>query len=186
MRDETSDFKIVCQGEELKCHKFVLRLRSDFFKKMFNREYKETNVGIMTTTDFSSKTMKSFLKYLYTDSIDQVEINCDLLRAAHLYDFKKLISECVRGLSMKINDDNVKEMLQIALMLELPTLLEEAKKKMKEKLQNWNENEYKKRKDQMNQLLGSLKIGQDLNLDMEGFDDQLKIQLNEYLETQKK
>ena len=50
---------------------------------MFNREYKETNVGIMTTTDFSSKTMKSFLKYLYTDSIDQVEIDCDLLRAAH-------------------------------------------------------------------------------------------------------
>ena len=84
---------------------------------------------------------------------------------------------------MKINDDNVKEMLQIALMLELPTLLEEAKKKMKEKLQTWNENEYKKRKDQMNQLLGSLKIGQDL--DIEGIDDQLKIQLNEYLETQK-
>ena len=85
---------------------------------------------------------------------------------------------------MKNNDENVKEMLQIALMLELPTLLEEAKKKMKEKLQNWNENEYKKRKDQMNQLLGSLKIGQDL--DIEGIDDQLKIQLNEYLETQKK
>lgn len=94
---------------------------------------------------------------------------------------------------MKINDDNVKEMLQIALMLELPTLLEEAKKKMKEKLQNCiekeiqkNENEYKKRKDQLNQLLGSLKLGQDLNLDMEGFNDQLKIQLTEYLETQKK
>jgi len=122
--DETSDFKIVCQGEELKCHKLVLSLRSDFFKKMFNQEYKESNEGFMTTTDFNAQTMKSFLKYLYTDSIDQVEIDYDLLRAAHLYDFKKLISECVRGLSMKINDDNVKEMLQIALMLELPTLLE--------------------------------------------------------------
>merc|ERR1712029_469657 len=31
--DETSDFKIVCQGEELKCHKLVLSLRSDFFQK---------------------------------------------------------------------------------------------------------------------------------------------------------
>ena len=186
MRDETSDFKIVCQGEELKCHKLILSLRSDFFKKMFNRDCKESNEGIMTTTDFTGKTMRSFLKYLYTDSIDQVEIDCDLLRAAHLYDFKKLISECVRGLSMKINDDNVKEMLQIALMLELPTLLEEAKKKMKEKLQNWIEKEIQKRKDQVNQLLGSLKLGQDLNLDMEGFNDQLKIQLTEYLETQKK
>merc|ERR1719282_1446060 len=184
--DETSDFKIVCQGEELKCHKLVLSLRSDFFKKMFNQEYKESNEGFMTTTDFNAQTMKSFLKYLYTDSIDQVEIDYDLLRAAHLYDFKKLISECVRGLSMKINDDNVKEMLQIALMLELPTLLEEAKKKMKEKLQNWIEKEIQKRKDQVNQLLGSLKLGQDLNLDMEGFNDQLKIQLTEYLETQKK
>ena len=184
--DETSDFKIVCEGEELKCHKLILSLRSDFFKKMFNRDCKESNEGIMTTTDFTGKTMRSFLKYLYTDSIDQVEIDCDLLRAAHLYDFKKLISECVQGLSMKINDDNVKEMLQIALMLELPTLLEEAKKKMKEKLQNWIEKEIQKRKDQVNQLLGSLKLGQDLNLDMEGFNDQLKIQLTEYLETQKK
>jgi len=181
--DETSDFKIVCQGEELKCHKLVLSLRSDFFKKMFNnRDYKESNEGIMTTTDFTGKTMKSFLKYLYTDSIDQDEIDHYLLRAAHLYDFKKLISECVRGLSMKINDDNVEDMLKIALLLELPTLLEEAKKKMKEKWQNWRECENQKREAQMNQFLGSMAIGQDLNLDMEGFDEVLKTHLNEYFQ----
>ena len=181
--DETSDFKIVCQGEELKCHKLVLSMRSDFFKKMFNnRDYKESNEGIMTTTDFTGKTMKSFLKYLYTDSIDQDEIDHYLLRAAHLYDFKKLISECVRGLSMKINDDNVEDMLKIALLLELPTLLEEAKKKMKEKWQNWRESENQKREAQMNQLLGSMAIGQDMNLDMEGFDEVLKTHLNEYFQ----
>ena len=181
--DETSDFKIVCQGEELKCHKLVLSMRSDFFKKMFNnRDYKESNEGIMTTTDFTGKTMKSFLKYLYTDSIDQDEIDHYLLRAAHLYDFKKLISECVRGLSMKINDDNVKDMLKIALLLELPTLLEEAKKKMKEKWQNWRESENQKREAQMNQFLGSMAIGQDMNLDMEGFDEVLKTHLNEYFQ----
>ena len=181
--DETSDFKIVCQGEELKCHKLVLSMRSDFFKKMFNnRDYKESNEGIMTTTDFTGKTMKSFLKYLYTDSIDQDEIDHYLLRAAHLYDFKKLISECVRGLSMKINDDNVEDMLKIALLLELPTLLEEAKKKMKEKWQNWRECENQKREAQMNQFLGSMAIGEDLNLDMEGFDEVLKTHLNEYFQ----
>ena len=181
--DETSDFKIVCQGEELKCHKLVLSMRSDFFKKMFNnRDYKESNEGIMTTTDFTGKTMKSFLKYLYTDTIDQDEIDHYLLRAAHLYDFKKLISECVRGLSMKINDDNVEDMLKIALLLELPTLLEEAKKKMKEKWQNWRECENQKREAQMNQFLGSMAIGEDLNLDMEGFDEVLKTHLNEYFQ----
>ena len=182
--DETSDFKIVCQGEELKCHKLVLSLRSDFFKKMFNQEYKESNEGFMTTTDFNAQTMKSFLKYLYTDSIDQVEIDYDLLRAAHLYDFKKLISECVRGLSMKINDDNVKDMLQIALMLELPTLLEQVKEQVGKQLENWRENQNQKHKTQIYQFLGSMKIGQDL--DMEGFDEALKTHLNQYLDTQKK
>ena len=147
-----------------------------------NRDYKESNEGIMTTTDFTGKTMKSFLKYLYTDSIDQDEIDHYLLRAAHLYDFKKLISECVRGLSMKINDDNVEDMLKIALLLELPTLLEEAKKKMKEKWQNWRESENQKREAQMNQFLGSMAIGEDLNLDMEGFDEVLKTHLNEYFQ----
>ena len=163
----------------MKCHKLILSLRSDFFKKMFNRDCKESNEGIMTTTDFTGKTMRSFLKYLYTDSIDQVEIDCDLLRAAHLYDFKKLISECVRGLSVKINVDNVKDILQLARLLELPTLLEVAKKKMEEKLQNWRENENKKREEQINQLLGAMKIGQDP--DMEGLDEPLKAQLDEYL-----
>ena len=182
--DETSDFKIVCQGEELKCHKLVLSLRSDFFKKMFNQEYKESNEGLMTTTDFNAQTMKSFLKYLYTDSIDQVEIDYDLLRAAHLYDFKKLISECVRGLSMKINDDNVKDMLQIALMLELPTLLEQVKEQVGKQLENWRENQNQKHKTQIDQFLGSMKIGQDL--DMEGFDEALKTHLNQYLATQKR
>ena len=182
--DETSDFKIVCQGEELKCHKLVLSLRSDFFKKMFNQEYKESNEGLMTTTDFNAQTMKSFLKYLYTDSIDQVEIDYDLLRAAHLYDFKKLISECVRGLSMKINDDNVKDMLQVALMLELPTLLEQVKEQVGKQLENWRENQNQKHKTQIYQFLGSMKIGQDL--DLEGFDEALKTHLNQYLATQKR
>ena len=184
--DETSDFKIVCQGEELKCHKLVLSLRSDFFKKMFNQEYKESNEGFMTTTDFNAQTMKSFLKYLYTDSIDQVEIDYDLLRAAHLYDFKKLISECVRGLSMKINDDNVKDMLQVALMLELPTLLEQVKEQVGKQFEKWRENENKKRIDQFKQFLGSMKLGQNQHLDMKGFDEALKTHLNQYLDTQKK
>merc|ERR1712062_206220 len=120
------------------------------------------------------------------DSIDQVEIDYDLLRAAHLYDFKKLISECVRGLSMKINDDNVKDMLQIALMLELPTLLEQVKEQVGKQFEKWRENENKKRIDQFKQFLGSMKLGQNQHLDMEGFDEALKTHLNQYLATQKK
>ena len=78
-----------------------------------------------------------------------------------------------------MNVDNVKDILQLARLLELPTLLEVAKKKMEEKLQNWRENENKKREEQINQLLGAMKIGQDP--DMEGFDESLKAQLDEYL-----
>merc|ERR1719322_2188554 len=115
---------------------------------------------MMITADFPAKTMKSFIKYLYTDSIDHVEIDYDLLRAAHLYDFKKLISECVRGLSVKINVDNVKDMLQVALMLELPTLLEQVKEQVGKQFEKWRENENQKHQTQIDQFLGSMKIGE--------------------------
>ena len=85
---------------------------------------------------------------------------------------------------MKINDDNVKDMLQIALMLELPTLLEQVKEQVGKQLENWRENQNQKHKTQINQFLGSMKIGQDL--DLEGFDEALKTHLNQYLDSQKK
>ena len=91
IRDETSDFKIICEGEELKSHKFILGLRSDFFKTMFNGDMKEAKQGFLNIEEFKLETMKSFHKYLYTDSVDQSEIDVDLLRAAHMYDFKRLV-----------------------------------------------------------------------------------------------
>ena len=109
IRDETSDFKIICEGEELKCHKLVLSLRSDFFKTMFNGDMKEAKQGFLNIEEFKLETMKSFHKYLYTDSIYQSEIDVDLLRAAHMYDFKRLVGECEYGLSLMITKENAKE-----------------------------------------------------------------------------
>jgi len=183
IRDETSDFKIICEGEELKCHKFILGLRSDFFKTMFNGDYKEANQGFLNIEEFKIKTMKSFHKYLYSDSIDQCEVDVDLLRAAHMYDFKRLVGECEYELSLKINEENVKEMFDVARTLELPTLFNQAKQKIQEMMNEWGQNETITRMNQIKQVFGSLKLGGSGNVSMDGFDEILKNKLNEYFES---
>ena len=183
IRDETSDFKIICEDEELRCHKLILGLRSDFFKTMFNGDMKEANQGFLNIEEFKLKTMKSFHKYLYTDSIDQSEIDIDLLRAAHMYDFKRLVGECEYGLSLKINEKNVKELFEVACTLELPTLFDQAKQKIQEMMNEWGQNETITRMNQIKQVFGSLILGGSGNVSMDGFDEILKNKLNEYFES---
>ena len=183
IRDETSDFKIICEGEELKCHEFILSLRSDFFKTMFNGDMKEARQGYLNIEEFKLKTMKSFHKYLYSDSIDQCEVDVDLLRAAHMYDFKRLVGECEYGLSLNINEKNVKELFDVARTFELPTLFNQSKQKIQEMMNEWGQNETITRMNQIKQVFGSLKLGGSGNVSMDGFDEILKNKLNEYFES---
>ena len=143
---EASDLKIVCDNEEIHCHKVILSQRSDVFKAMFCRQnsYTEIKEGILKIEDISAKTMKTFLKYIYTDFIEIEEIDCDLLYAANKYNFKRLVSECLKHLRYSINNENVIVIIMAAFLLDKDDLIMEAMKVLKENgtkdnLSEWNE-----------------------------------------------
>ena len=92
MDSKTSDIKIICDDVEFPCHKFMLSLRSEVFQAMFSIDSQEKQEYMMKISDISSQTMKSFLKFIYTDSVDLNEITCDLMNAADKYNFLRLIS----------------------------------------------------------------------------------------------
>ena len=72
---ESSDISILCDMQEIPCHKLILSSRSHVFKTMFAQtEMSEVKDGILKIQDISSITMTNFLKYMYTDSLDQSQI----------------------------------------------------------------------------------------------------------------
>ena len=126
---EFSDIKIICDGQEFPCHKFVLCLRSDIFKAMLenssgSKMYKENQEGILKVDDISAETMKDFLHFMYHDNILSEKINGDLLIAADKYQFKRLLEICINDLKENINIKNVIECIYAAHLISNEGLLE--------------------------------------------------------------
>ena len=72
---ESSDISILCGNnmQEIPCHKLILSSRSDVFKAMFKQtDMKEMKDEILKIEDISTITLTKFLKYMYTDSLDDV------------------------------------------------------------------------------------------------------------------
>ena len=70
-----SDFEIVCQGEtKFKVHKLILATRSSVFKAMFNSvaDNKESQNGQVNVPDIDPLTMKTLLKFIYTENTECV------------------------------------------------------------------------------------------------------------------
>ena len=139
--EDTSDAVIICGNEKLLCHKLVLCSASKVFKSMFLEDavFNEAKNGTLEIKDFSAKTMRTFLTYLYTDSIGADEIDVDLLRAADKYDLERLVSECVSELFMKINPENILEIIETAHLLNLTDLYDEVLSKLKNGMKPTNQ-----------------------------------------------
>ena len=72
----------------------MLSLRSEVFQAMFSIDSQEKQENMIKISDISSQTMKSFLKFIYKDSVDFKDITCDLMKAADKYNFPRLIKYC--------------------------------------------------------------------------------------------
>ncbi|KAJ5080556.1 btk-binding protein-related [Anaeramoeba ignava] len=67
--EETKDFKIICQNEEIKVHKFILLVRSDLFRGMFISVTDSSN----QVSDYNNRTpveIKSIIKLMYFGTFD--------------------------------------------------------------------------------------------------------------------
>ena len=109
-----SDFEIVCQGEtKFKVHKLILATRSSVFKAMFNSvaDNKESQNGQVNVPDIDPLTMKTLLKFIYTDFVSKNDITMALFYASDKYDLKRLTTFCENVLMNHFDTENVIDIL---------------------------------------------------------------------------
>lgn len=126
---ELSDIKILCDGKVFPCHKLILSLRSEVFKRMFQSDLKISNTEDESTLkieDISAEIMERFLQFIYTDELTPKDINRDLLVAADRYDVKRLVNVCVNHFESIIDTQNAMEIALTAYMVEHEHLLQKA------------------------------------------------------------
>lgn len=117
-----SDVTLLCGGASIPCHKFVLSARSDVFAAMFSQPFRETNENTVNLTDADPDSIKSFVRFLYTDNTDHIktfEEASSLLILSEKYNVKRLKLSCENILLGLVTLDNI---VEIAYLVNLPIL----------------------------------------------------------------
>ncbi|KYM89097.1 RCC1 and BTB domain-containing protein 1 [Atta colombica] len=103
----TSDLKIQVEGQYIHVHKAILKIRSTYFKIMFQHNWAENNQNVIEHDQFSYVVYKAFLKYLYTDVIDLSQENTlELLALANAYCENNLKKYCIQMIKQRIMISN--------------------------------------------------------------------------------
>ncbi|XP_061081806.1 RCC1 and BTB domain-containing protein 1 isoform X3 [Conger conger] len=67
---ETSDLKFSVDGKYIHVHKAILKIRCEHFRSMFQSHWNEDMKEVIEIDQFSYPVYRSFLEFLYTDSVD--------------------------------------------------------------------------------------------------------------------
>ncbi|XP_018392811.1 PREDICTED: RCC1 and BTB domain-containing protein 1-like [Cyphomyrmex costatus] len=112
----TSDLKIQVENQIIHVHKAILKIRSFYFKMMFQHVWSEKNQSVIQHDEYSYKVYKAFLNYLYTDVIGLPwEQTVELFILANDYCEDSLKKKCIRILMQGITISNVTYLYTIAV-----------------------------------------------------------------------
>ncbi|KAG5310483.1 RCBT1 protein, partial [Acromyrmex insinuator] len=122
----TSDLTIMVEKQSIYVHKVILKIRSTYFRSMFQTNYVENRQRVIVNNYYRYVIYKKFLEYLYTSRINvssfknllgEFELNvnsrlkylfvADLLQLADALCEKNLQMDCIRKIKKTINVSNV-------------------------------------------------------------------------------
>ncbi|XP_042911156.1 uncharacterized protein [Parasteatoda tepidariorum] len=111
-----ADVKLRADGEVFFAHKCLLASRSPEFRAMFDREMLKSKTSVIDMRDVEAKTLKYFLEYLYTGTVDGMDdkMALNLLIVADKYQVSSLVEKCSTFLKSALNFDNVLSILLVA------------------------------------------------------------------------
>ena len=118
------DFRIICNNNntEVKCHKIILACQTKYFEGLF-RQQKCDHINL----DFHSDSVKTCIRYLYTEDIsisgDNVQ---DILIVANYLIIPKIVRICVRYILANMNVSNCIEVLNLGDQFNIPEITREA------------------------------------------------------------
>jgi len=103
---EHTDVTLVSSNnQEVPCHRFILAARSPIFKRLFASK-NVTDEPIRESTDSSTEALKAMVKYLYTDTLEDGNINEDLMNLADKYELSQMKELCLPFFVKKVRGDN--------------------------------------------------------------------------------
>lgn len=128
-----SDFKFKVDGVDFHVHKVILAgepnvrsfpdllnfisyvARSPVFMKMFTGDFQESKLDKGAISDISHKAFLDFLRFLYTNSVDDLKSYVlELLSISDLYEVEGLKKMCESQLMSGLNEENAPDIFQYA------------------------------------------------------------------------
>uniref|UniRef100_A0A7E4V2M7 BTB domain-containing protein n=1 Tax=Panagrellus redivivus TaxID=6233 RepID=A0A7E4V2M7_PANRE len=124
LNEELSDVTIVVEGVKLPVHRFVLVLRCEYFKTMFESGMIESTSNRVEIRETPIDVVKTVLKWIYTGTIHLTAITSafGILRLTHMYQIKELVDDIVEYLQDVCTVKTVCTILNEAVELPLKEL----------------------------------------------------------------
>lgn len=69
------DWRLLCEGKQIVCHRFILSSRSKAFKKIFQSPDPKEHDDTTVINNVDLETLQDLIKYIYTDVIDDANMN---------------------------------------------------------------------------------------------------------------
>lgn len=108
-----SDITFLVEGQELKAHKNILASRNEVFQSMFLSDMSESKKNVIELDD-DIDTFKTFLKYLYTGTVEDDHLTLELFILADKYLDQALKDLCENSFCEIINSNNAVKLLLFA------------------------------------------------------------------------
>lgn len=123
---ELSDFTIKAGNKEFKVHKMLLAANSPVLRRMFQNNVQETMENKMTISDFNSRVVQDFLEFIYMAKVpENNETLTDLFAISAKYDVKHLKKHCEKKIRKNLNEENVGQALELAILFDCEMMIEE-------------------------------------------------------------
>uniref|UniRef100_A0A672ZGY1 Regulator of chromosome condensation (RCC1) and BTB (POZ) domain containing protein 1 n=1 Tax=Sphaeramia orbicularis TaxID=375764 RepID=A0A672ZGY1_9TELE len=122
---ETADLKFSVDGKCIHVHKAVLKIRCEHFRLMFRSQWTEDQQDVIEISQFSYPVYRSFLQFLYTDTVDlPPEDAIGLLDLATSYCENGLKRLCQQIIKRGITVENAFTLLSAAIRYDAQDLEE--------------------------------------------------------------
>jgi len=92
------DVKLICDGGEIPCHKYVLSAQSEMFRAMFEHKFQESVTNQVEIHDTSYQVLTIMIDYIYTGNFPpnlEQHTASDLIYLASKYVLPHLVDYCV-------------------------------------------------------------------------------------------
>jgi len=129
-QQEFTDFEIVCEDRNIRCHKVVLAARSPVFRAMLLNDMEESSSAKVQPREFNSQTISLLLRFIYRGHLEQDMLDKHaeaIFKAADYYEITNLKQLCEKSLMRKVTIGNMLEMLVLADMYKAPHLRDATK-----------------------------------------------------------